>query len=672
MATTTPSEASRPFPADELREQRARAARLGAHALRESIRLPPALTLSEWADRYRVLSPESSAQPGPWQTDRAPYLRDIMDAISDPAVQDVTIVKCSQSGGSEVLNNAVGYYIDQEPSTILVIQPNVKPMAEAYSKDRLAPMLRDCARLRGKVRDPRARDSGNTILHKIFPGGQLTVAGANSPAGLASRPIRIVLADELDRWTRSAGTEGDPLALARKRQVTYRHRRKLVTVSSPGTDGESRIQAEWAESRQGHFYVPCPHCGAYQPLEWRDSHDHPDIRLGAGAYRLVWEKSGEGDALVHHPETARYQCRACAQLIDETAKAGMLARRKVVWMNPTARRVGFHIPGLLSPWVRWSELAAEWLLARHDQEQLKTFVNTSLGCVFSPAGEQADSGQLSARREIYCAPATAVADQWDVPAAVAVLTAGVDVQGDRLEVEVRGWAAGEESYQIRLERIYGDPESQDVWDRLEAIRTRAWRHEGGADLRIRALVVDSGYATDAVYRYVRPRQTAGVFASKGVENARAPLSRALRANRDGVKVFSFNPNTFKDTLFARLRTQHAGPGYLHFGTEAQTGADDAYFLQFGNEKRTVRWEANRPRVRYVAIRGKRNEAIDLYVLTLVGLRALGMGVYEHLATIASQVQAAGVEANATRLAPAGTAAPATPARRAGGWMRGFR
>lgn len=630
--------------------------------------MPPKLTLTEWADRYRILSPESSSQPGPWHTDRTPYLADIMDAVSNPAIQDVVIVKCSQSGGSEVLNNAVGYYIDQEPSSILVIQPNVKPMAEDYSKDRLAPMIRDSPRLRDKVRDPRSRNSGNTVLHKIFDGGRLAIIGANSPAALASRPIRVVLADELDRWPKSAGTEGDPLSLARTRQVSYRHRRKTVIVSSPGNEGESRIEREWDQSSQGTFYVPCPHCGEYQPLEWRDTDDKPDIRLGKGAYRLVWEKTGEGDEIVHRPETAKYQCRACAQLIDETAKAWMLANRRVVERYPERRKKGFHISGLLSPWVRWSEIAAQWLEKKDDQEELKTFINTVLGCLFAPAGEQANSDSLRKRRELYCPTTVPPEDRWEVPAAVGVLTAGVDVQGDRLEVEIRGWAEGEESYQIWLERIYGDPEGGDVWDRLEAIRARAWRHEHGADLRIRTMMVDSGYHTDPVYRYVRPRQLQGVFAAKGVDNAKAPLSRATRANRDGVKLFSFNPNTFKDTLFARLKKQHPGPGYLHFGTEEQSGADDAYFLQFGNEKRTVRWEHNRPVVSYVPVIGKRNEAIDLYVLTLVGLRALGIAVYQRLGALALEAQAAGAAVKAAREAP--TDEPPDRPRRRGGWMRG--
>jgi phage terminase large subunit GpA-like protein len=601
----------------------------------------------------------------------APYLREIMDTVSGREYQDITVVKCSQSGGTEVINNAVGYYIDQEPSSILVIQPNVKPMAEAWSKDRLAPMIRDSPRLRGRVRDAKARNSGNTVLHKSFSGGQITIAGANSPAGLASRPIRVVCADELDRWTTSAGTEGDPLSLADARQTTYRHRKKKIKVSSPGNEGESRIEKEWELSDQRHFYVPCPHCQHRQPLEWRDTEGKPDIRPGRGTPRVVWEKEGDeekGD-VVHKPETAQYLCRDCGALIDETHKPWMLANGEWVKHNPSAKRAGFHISGLLSPWVRWTELAAKWLAVKGDVEQMRTFFNTKLGLLFVAAGEQASPEKLAGRRERYAA---------EVPLDVAVLTAAVDVQDDRIEVEVRGWGAHEESWQIRLERMFGDPEEGDVWERLEQLLNRPWRHEAGLDIRIHTTMIDSGYLSDQVYRFVKPREPRRVFASKGVDDAKQPLARAQKANRLGVKLFTINPTSFKDTLFARLRRVVPGKGYLHFGTEEQTGADDAYFLQFGAEKRMVEWVKGRPKARYVNPAKKRNEAIDLYVLNLAALRSMGMTVGEKLGERAKALQVEGAARAAAEEQVANGEAPTPPPRQdrrqrgGGGWMNGFR
>jgi phage terminase large subunit GpA-like protein len=656
-----------PLPIDSAASlQRTRGA--AARALRTRLVLAPRISGSEWADRYRILSPEGSAQPGPWRTDRVPYLREILDCGTDRETQDGTIVKCSQSAGSEVLLNMMGFYMDQEPSPIMVIQPSVKPMAEAFSKDRVAPMIRDSARVSGKVKNPRARDSGNTVLHKIFPGGQLTIGGANSPAGLASRPVRILLCDELDRWDKSAGTEGDPLSLAKKRQVTFRHRKKCFKVSSPGNEGESRIAKEWWASDQRHFYVPCPHCDEYQPLEWRDTDGKPDIIAGRGAYRLIWEKSGDGDDVVHHPETAAYVCRGCGCTIAETYKAWMLAKGRWVKHNPPSRFAGWHIPGLISPWVRWSDIAAEFLAKKDDQEQLKTFFNTTLGLLFTGMGEDLSVDKLGDRRETY---------QAEVPFGVGLLTAGVDVQKDRLEVEVRGWGAKEESWLVRFARLHGDPDLPDVWQDLEAMLARTWRHEGGMDLVIRAVMVDSGYKQDAVFQFVKPRQGRRVYASKGVDDAKQPLSRASRNNRDGVKVFTINPNAMKEVLFPRLKRAHIGIGYMHFGTEEQTGVDDAYLLQYGAEKRHVTFVNNQPRVRYKAIR-KRNEAIDLYVLNLAALRSLSMNTSQRLDVIAEEVQAEGAVMTAARAAAAANGnedspiVTADPPRRRTGWMSALR
>lgn len=592
------------------------------------------MTLSEWADEYRVLSPESSAQPGPWRTDRVPYLREIMDTISGREYQDITVVKCSQSAGSEAILNACGFYMDQEPCSILVIQPNVKPMGEAFSKSRVAPMIRDCARLRGRVKDPRSRDSGNTILQKSFAGGTLFIMGANSAAGLASNPIRVVLADELDRWPASAGTEGDPLALADARQITYRHRKKKVKVSSPGNEAESRIEKEWKLSDQRHYYVPCPHCGEEQPLEWRDSGGQADIIPGKGDYRLVWDKEGEGDAVVHRTDTAVYICRGCGATIDDTHKPAMLAAGRWVKHKPTSKRAGFHISGLLSPWVRWSELAAKWITVKDDHEQRKTFFNTLLGLLYVSAGEQLDYTKLSARREPYLA---------EVPGKVGLLTAFIDVQGDRIEVDVQGWADREEWYHIRLERLYGDPEFDDVWMRARAILEREWKHEGGATMRIAACFVDTGFKQDVVFRFVKSMPGGRVFASKGADNAKQPLSRSTKANRDGVRVFTVNPTTFKDVLFARLKKVTPGPGYMHYGPEQSTGADDAYFLQYAAEKRLVTYAGNRMAVKYINPARKRNESIDHYVGNLAALRSRGATVGQRLGEMAKELRETGAE-----------------------------
>lgn len=227
---------------------------------------PPRLNISQWADSYRRLSSEASAEPGQWRTDRAPYQRGIMDAINEPGVETVVVMSSAQVGKTELLLNTIGYYMDYDASPILLLQPTLE-MAEAFSKDRLSPMLRDTPALKDKVGDPKARNSGNTLLHKTFPGGHITMAGANSPSSLASRPIRILLADEVDRYPVSAGSEGDPVNLAAKRTTTFWNKKKLY-VSTPTIKGVSRIEAEYEDSTMEQWCLPCPHCGEYQPLTW--------------------------------------------------------------------------------------------------------------------------------------------------------------------------------------------------------------------------------------------------------------------------------------------------------------------------------------------------------------------------------------------------------------------
>jgi phage terminase large subunit GpA-like protein len=231
--------------------------RLTLNALR-AFKPPPDLKVSDWADQDRKLSPEASAEPGQWITSRAEYQRGIMDAFSDPAVEMVVVMSSAQVGKTEILNNVIGFHVAQDPSPMLVVQPTLD-MAQTWSKDRLAPMLRDTPQLQGLVKDPRARDSGNTTLHKIFPGGHITACGANSPSSLASRPVRIVLCDEVDRYPVSAGSEGDPVSLARKRASTFWNRR-IGLFSTPTNKGNSRIEAAFEESDKRFYFVPCPHC----------------------------------------------------------------------------------------------------------------------------------------------------------------------------------------------------------------------------------------------------------------------------------------------------------------------------------------------------------------------------------------------------------------------------
>jgi len=530
-------------------------------------------------------------------------MREIMDAVSDTTVREMVLMKSAQVGFTEVLGNIIGYFIDQDPAAMLMVQPTDRD-AQEWSKERLVPMLRDTPRMWGAVSESKSRDSDNTILSKSFAGGRLSITGAESPKGLRRRAVRIALLDEVDAYTTSSGSEGDPVELVRKRLTTYWNR-KLIMGSTPKLKGMSRIERAFGKTDQRRYYVPCPHCGELQVLKWggRDK-DHG----------LKWEEG--------KPDTAVYLCEHCAALIDESCKEDMVQAGQ--WV-PTAESSvpGWHLNALVSLFdgARWPHLVSEFLEAKDNPELLQVFVNTRLGESWEVRGEQIEPTALEARIERYGA---------EVPMDAGVLTAGVDVHPDRLELEVKGWGDGEESWVIGHHRIYGDTEYEEVWQRLDAMLTRAYEHEGGATLRIRCCMIDSGYKTTEVYRFVKQRQARNVFASKGVdERGRAPLSRASRANRDGVKLFTVSTIAMKDTLFSRLRMTQPGPRYIHFCPPTDTGGDAEFFAQFGAEKLVLDNVKGRRVRRYVQVR-KRNEAIDLEVLNLAALHALGAGVRNNL------------------------------------------
>ena len=244
---------------------------------------PEDLTVTEWAEKNRRLSSESSAEPGPWRTERTPYLREVMDTFTDPKVRHTVMVAASQVGKSEVLNNCIGYIIDQDPGSILFVHPTTID-AKEYSKLRIAPMIRDCPTLRKKVADPKSRDSNNTILQKSYPGGILTLCGSTEAHALASKPIRYVLGDERDRWAVSAGNEGDPWGLAMARQTTF-YNRMAFEVSTPTIKNASAIAAAYATGTMERWKSRCPHCGEYHEITW------PDIRFEYGESDVAGQKT---------------------------------------------------------------------------------------------------------------------------------------------------------------------------------------------------------------------------------------------------------------------------------------------------------------------------------------------------------------------------------------------
>lgn len=545
---------------------------------------PPDMTVSQWADTYRRLSREASAEPGDWQTSRAPYQRGIMDAVSDRGVDTVVVMSSAQVGKSELLLNVIGYHIHQDPAPILMLQPTLE-MAESFSKDRVAPMLRDSPALADKVKDPRARDSGNTLLHKVYVGGHLTLSGANSPASLASRPIRVVLCDEVDRYPESAGTEGDPVNLARKRTATFWNR-KVILTSTPTIKNLSRIETAYNASDMRRYWVPCPDCGEYQVLKWAN---------------VKWDEG--------RPETARYACEHCGVLIDNSQKHGMLRDGEWRADAPFKGAAGFHLSELYSPWRKWADVAHDFLEARHGgSEMLKTWVNTSLGETWEDQGDSVEAGSLMARLEEY--------DRDDLP--ILAVTAGADVQKDRIECSVIAWGAQEESWVLEHAILPGDTARPEVWQDL---------HDFLAEHEPNAVAIDSGFNASQVYAFVERRRFA--FAVKGVSGFDKPLveddrkrARRLRNRRKvgGSPVQLIGVDQGKVIIHSRLRIMAPGPGYIHFSGDA--GCDDEYFAQLAAEKLIVKHRLGRATQEWHQVR-PRNEALDAMVYALAALRLWG-------------------------------------------------
>ena len=565
-----------------------------ARAFAEGLRPDPALTVSEWAEAHRMLSPQSTAEPGPWRTERTPYLKEIMDALSvSNSCEMVVLMKGAQLGGTECGNNWLGYVIHHAPGPMLFVQPTVE-MAKRTSKQRITPMIDACPALTERVQPARSRDSGNTLLAKEFPGGILVMTGANSAVGLRSMPVRYLFLDEVDGYESDVDGEGDPVELAMKRTSTYARNRKVFLVSTPTVRGLSRIEAAWERSDQRYFQVPCPHCGERAPILWRN---------------LRWPEG--------KPEDAHLVCEACGKEIPERHKETMLASGEWVPTKDSAIR-GYHLSALYSPlgWYSWAKAAEDFLEAkRMGPEGLKTWTNTVLGETWEEQGEAVQEGSLIGRREQYPA---------EVPAAALVLTAGIDVQDDRLEMEVVGWGKGEESWGIEYRTVWGDPGRPAVWQQLDEALAKIYQHENGHRLRVVTACIDSGHATQQVYEHVLNRAAGGLFAVKGMAGTGRPILSAPSKRKTGyskrtVPVFLVGVDEAKGLLYSRLRLREPGPGFCHFPIEA--GYDVEYFAQLTAEKCITRYTRGFPRREWVKVR-PRNEALDCRVYATAALYLL--------------------------------------------------
>ena len=588
---------------------------------REGAAPEPALTVSQWSDEHRML-PDLSAEPGRWRTSRTPYLREIMDCLSanDPT-ERVVFVKGAQLGGTEAGLNFLGYVIHHAPGLMLMVQPTMDAVRRNTST-RVDPMIAASPALRERVVEPGKKEPGNSQFRKLFPGGQLVMVGAASGVGLRSTPARYLFLDEVDAYPADVSGEGDPVALAIQRTVTFRGRRKIVMVSTPTLKGYSRIEAAYEESDRRIYEVRCADCGSYAPITWA---------------QIQWPEGRR--------DLAHRVCPDCGAVHEEHMKPALLASGR--WRATQAgdgKTAGFHLSSLCSPFETWAEIAIEHGQVYRDPPRLQVWTNTKLAETWEDqAGDVIDADPLMARRENWGAL---------LPDGVAVLTAGVDVQGDRLELHVVGWGRDEESWSIDYRVIWGDPSGPRVWSDLDNALHATYPHTRAiADMTIRAVAVDTGgQHTKAAYEYCRTRLHRRLWAIKGRGGPGIPLwPRRPTRTKGKVPLFLIGVDAAKDALFARLRLIEPGPGYLHFPAER----DADFFRQLTSERVVTRFERGQPiRLWQPRREGERNEALDTTVYAMAALHGLiSMG-------LPLNREADGIGASLRRIAPSdGQSAP---------------
>lgn len=614
-------------------------------AARQALEPDTVQTVSEWAEAHRILSRKASAEPGRWRTSRTPYLRAIMDALSarHPA-ERVVFMKGSQVGATEVGLNWIGYTIHRDPGPFLMVQPTDLAL-KRYSRQRLDPMIEDSPELAVRISDPRSRDAANNAVMKEFPGGVIILAGANSPSNLRSMPARKFFGDEVDAYPISAGmgqnAEGDPVDLAERALQTFWNSKEYL-CSTPLKKGSSRIEKAFLEGNQQYYFVPCPECGEFQILKWA---------------QVQWPEG--------RPQEAHYVCEHCGAALSEGHKQWMLEHGQ--WRaisDGDGRTWSFHLSSLYSPpgWESWRGLALKFTQARNDPLRLQVFVNQKLGEPWEEDGERPPADSLAARREEFAGL---------VPPDAAVITAGVDVQDDRLEAHAIAWGEGEECWSIDYQVFYGDPSAPHVWDQLDTWLSRPWEHARDIPpLTIGAACIDTGgHHTLKAYAFCKGRHHRKVWAIKGRGGQGVPIwpRKPSAKNKGKVPLYIVGVDAAKEAIYARLKVDTAGPGYIHFSA----AYDDEWFRHLTSEKKITRYHKGKSKTEWVKGNGVRNEPFDTFVYSLAALYGwvnAGLSLGRRVAELADAPLRKSRAANPQQLAEQAARPPRVLARRVRGSM----
>ncbi len=563
----------------------------------DGLRPEKRLTVSEWADENRYLPQVAAAEHGRWRTSRTPYLRKVMDSLSMySSYQRIVVMKGAQLGFTEMGNNWIGYIIDNAPAPTLMVQPT-EEMIKRNSKMRIDTMIDASPALSKKVAKAKSRNGENTITQKNFPGGILLMAGANSPAGLRSLPIKNLFLDEVDAYPYDLDGEGSPIELSIARTRTFA-KRKIFILSTPTVKGESAIELEFNLTDQQYYYVPCPHCGEYQLLEFE---------------RLTWEPGNYNNV--------KMACLHCGVLIEERFKTQMMADGEWRATQPekTSKTViGFHLSSMYSPfgWYSWSEMAEAYDKAKGDPAKIKTFNNTVLGICNEESGESPEWKNLYNRRESY--PVNSVNKD------VCFITCGVDIQKDRIELEIVGWCADKQSYSIDYRVLLGNTTLPETWNQLSDVLSETWIREDGVEIGISKMAIDSGYNTTEVYSFCRKNSPVAIPV-KGQDTLGVIFSppRQVDYNRNGKKIgrtkqWNIGVSFLKTELYSWLSLESESdiypPRYCHFPQY-----DERYFEGLTAEEylpKTRKWKK----------KYERNEPLDTRIYARAAASIIGLDI----------------------------------------------
>ncbi len=566
--------------------------------LRTYLRPKPRISVSEWVEKYRYLSPEDCENPGQWSFQGFEYLRGFMDVFNDPTVKMITAIKSAQTAFTQAALNMIGYIIDIQPGPILIAYPT-EGSVKKFSKRKLNPMLRDTSVLSGKVSEPRKRDGDNAILEKSFPGGFISMIGTNSPNALSSQSVQYLFIDELDRIPFEAGFEGDTIKVLQKRQQGFSNY-KCVVISTPTIKGISRIEDSFEKSDQRFYFVPCPHCSHFQTLRFENL---KGWRIDKGLYDL---------------ENTYYECEneQCKAELRERDKFYMVENGEWRAQKPEIKdHAGFFINELYSPLSTWANIVKQFIDAKNNQLKLRSFKNLVLGEVWEDmTTKDMDSNELMKRCEHY-GP--------ELPNSIAILTAGVDVHDDRLEIIVKGWGLFEESWLIDYKILRGDPSTNKLWIDLDQTLSKAYPHTFGASLLISAVCIDAmGHFTQQVYNYTKhdARKKRRIYAIYGKSGDNLPIINFHPSQTRKGNSFAVGVDTAKELIYSRLSITEFGPGYMHFPYEVSIDRqtkkgfviDKEYFEQLTSEKLITLYDKGIPKRIWKKLRA-RNEALDLEV-----------------------------------------------------------